>query len=338
MKSLSIGYSKTDPGELNRIMLGPISSPSGSKMEIPCIIANGTEQGPTLVISGGTHGTEVVGTAAVIDVMRQLNPQRLRGAVVAVPVVNVVAFDQSSYFTPQDSGNMASPIYWRPNPNGTLTERLGALLSPLYKMADCYIDLHGNREPAAPMLMLFLSACKDRGVAERATAIGDAFGITPVDMSNPVAHPDWVGPVNDYSVPVALANGVPALMVELTRSDTVLDSQVGTRGVFNVMKYLKMIDGAPEAQSSPALPGRYRYWGALTTNHPGLVWPKIKPGVLVSPGEVIAQITNLFGDVLETIKCPAEGFVWAFHGAHYGGASHAVPIGADIGFFGEKIA
>lgn len=336
MAALVVGESKTPPGTLNRTLLGAVKLPSGTKIEIPCIVANGAEPGPTLVISGATHGIEVVGTGAVIQAMRQLDPKKLRGAVIAIPVANIPAFDQSAYVTPQDGRNMASPIYWKSKPNGSLTERMGALLAPVYKSASCYIDLHGNREPAAPMLMLFLSACKDREVANRTIAIGDAFGLTPVDMSDPVAHPDWVGPVNDYSVPVALSNGVPALMVELTRSDTVLDSAIGARGVLNVMKHLGMIDGELEPQTR--LPGRYRYWGAFSTSVGGIVWPKVKPGDLIQPKQPIAEITDLWGDVLEVVESPGVGFVWAFLGALYGGATHAVPPGADIGFFGERLS
>jgi predicted deacylase len=234
---------------------------------------------------------------------------------------------------------MASGVYWKTDPKGTLTARMGALLGPLYQKADYYIDLHGNHELSAPMSMMFLSLANDLAVREKTVALADAFGVTPVDMSDPVAHPYWVGSADDYPVPTAMANGVPALMVELMMSNTCMDADRGRRGVMNVMRMLGMIEGNQEEQMSPkALPGRYKYWGCINAQAAGLLWPKVAPGELVSSGETVAEITNLYGDVLEVVVSPVDGFVWAFTGALYGAGTFALPEGSDIGFFAERIS
>jgi hypothetical protein len=302
------------------------------------MVANGVEDGPTLVLSGATHGNEIAGTGAIIELMRALDPQRLRGTVIAIPVANPLAFDQASYVTPQDGRNMASRIYWGANPNGTMTERLGAILAPIYQRADCYMDLHGNHQPAASMSMMFLSSSSNTDVREKTIKLGEAFGVTAVDMSDPVAHPEWLGPVDHYPVPVALSHGIPALMVELVSNHTVLDADRGRKGVMNVMKELRMIDGPREVQEPAPLPGRFHYWGSLPSSAAGLVWPRAAAGQLVTKGEPVADITDVFGEVLETVTSPAEGFMWAFLGALYGDRTHAVPEGSDLGFFAEKLS
>ena len=53
MTSLTIGSISVRPGSKARTILGSIRSPSGSTAGIPCIVANGVEEGPTLVVSGG---------------------------------------------------------------------------------------------------------------------------------------------------------------------------------------------------------------------------------------------------------------------------------------------
>ncbi len=301
------------------------------------MIANGVEDGPTLVVSGATHGNEIAGTAAIIEVMRALDPKRMRGAVIAIPVANPLAFDHAAYVTPQDGRNMASRIYWNANPRGTVTERLGAILGPIYRRADCYLDIHANHPPAAPMSMLFLSLCRDKEVREKTAKLGEAFGVTPVDMSDPKAHPDWVGSADQYPVPVAVSQGIPALMVELVSSHTVLDSSRGRKGIMNVMKELRMLDGPRETQEPSALPGQFKYWGSIAANAAGLVWPRVEPGELIRKGEIVAEITDLFGDVLETVSCPADGFLWSLNGTLYGDRTHAVPEGSDLGFFAERV-
>jgi predicted deacylase len=302
------------------------------------MIANGVDDGPTLVLSGGTHGNELAGTAAIIEVMRKLDPKRMRGAVVAIPVANPLALDQGSYLTPQDGRNMSSRIYWGSNPLGTVTDRLGAILSPIYQSASYYIDIHGNHAPSAPMCMMYLSYATDDDVRAKVIKMGNAFGITAVDMSDPKAHPYWVGPDDQYPVSVALSHGIPALMVELVSSHTVLDSSRGRKGVMNVMKELGMIDGPREAQDPAALPGRFRYWGSLSTNTAGLMWPRVAAGEIIAKGETVVEITDLYGDVLETVISPAEGFLWLINGTSYGDRTHALPEGSDVGFFAEKLS
>ncbi|NEI72163.1 hypothetical protein GR212_21485 [Rhizobium lusitanum] len=338
MKPIKIGEINAEPGKKCRTSLGAIRTPSGSELSIPCMIARGVEDGPTLVLSGATHGDEIAGTGAIIRLMQALDPSKMKGSVIALPAANVAAFDQGAYFTPQDSRNMASGIYWATDPKSTMTARMGALLGPLYQMADYYIDIHGNHEPCVPMSMMNLSSARDLAVREKTIALADAFGVTPVDMSDPVAHPDWVGSADDYPVPTAMANGVPALMVELMMSRTCMDAERGRKGVMNVMRMLGMMEGSLEEQVSPkSLPGRYKYWGSLSSQAAGLLWPKIAPGELVSKGEVVAEITNLYGDVLEVVVSPADGFIWAFTGALYGSGTFALPEGSDIGFFAERV-
>ena len=83
MKALTVGPSVTDPGAKSKTVLGAVHLPSGLSVGIPCIVANGAEDGPTLVLSGATHGNEIAGTGAIIEVMRTLDPKQMRGAVIA---------------------------------------------------------------------------------------------------------------------------------------------------------------------------------------------------------------------------------------------------------------
>lgn len=321
-----------------RVSLGTINSPSGAVSNIPCLAVRGAEDGPTLVLSGATHGNEIVGTGAIIRLMQAIDPLKVKGMVIGIPVANVPAFDSGEYRTPQDGGNMASRIYWNSNRQGTVTARMGAALGAVYEMADCYIDIHGNRGPSAPMAMMFLSSAPNDEVRKSVQVIGEAFGLTPVDMSHPVAHPGWFGPVNQYPAPVATENGIPSLLIELMTSHSVLDAERGRKGIMNVMRTLGMIDGDLEAQDSPRLPGNYRYWGSVNSNNAGLVWPLVQPGVLLSKGDPIADISNLYGDVIESICAPADGFLWSLNGAHYGGRTLALPEGSDICFFAERVS
>ena len=66
-------------------------------------VINGADDGPVLWLNAGIHGDEPQGALAVILMIRELDPQVLKGAVVCVPAMNVPAFEASKRGNPLDS-------------------------------------------------------------------------------------------------------------------------------------------------------------------------------------------------------------------------------------------
>jgi predicted deacylase len=65
--------------------------PAGEPMTIPVVIVRGAVDGPTVWLHGCVHGDEYCGAFIVHEVVRTVDPNRLAGAVVALPVLNVTA-------------------------------------------------------------------------------------------------------------------------------------------------------------------------------------------------------------------------------------------------------
>ena len=67
----------------------------------------------------------------------------------------------------------------------------------------------------------------------------------------------------------------------------------------------------------------------------GLIRFHKKPGELIEEGEVFAEIYDLYGDVLEEIRMPVEGYTWAYPcGSVLGtsGGLQTVQTGADVAY------
>ena len=115
---------------------------------------------------------------------------------------------------------------------------------------------------------------------------------------------------------LALMNGVPTLEVEYADGRWISEpmQSAGVRGILNIMKYFKMIDGKIEPQPAvfPKVPGINRGKGAIRPRHGGLVRFLKMPGELIKKDEKFAEIYNLLGDVVEEIKLPFEGYVWSY--------------------------
>jgi predicted deacylase len=334
-----IGDIRVEPGETFKGVLGEVRLAPGFSAGVPVVIVNGAESGPTLVATAAAHGQEIVGTGALIAAVRRLEPTNMRGTLVAVMMANPLAAANATYATPYDGMNICSPLYWPPIPNGTITQRLASFISPALQRADYYMDLHGNADPAAQMTMMYLDQCSDDATRSETRRIAEAFGFTPVDMlSNAEAHnPAILGTTSGYPTAIANAHGIPAIMVELTGNGTMRDAAPGAIGILNVMRTAGMIDGDPEPQPSPRLQGEFVYYGALITETGGLLWAKVPPGQILGPGETLLEITDVWGETVEQIEMPTDGFAWGYLGGLYGSGSHAVPEGSMVGFVAKKV-
>lgn len=332
------GDLQVEPGTVGRGTLGEVRLPAGRRIELPLIVVHGVAEGPTLAVTAAVHGNEVVGIGAALSLVRTLDPQNLRGTVVLVPAVNLPAVEAASYLSPVDGVNMAGPIYWDARAGGSTSQRLGALVGSVLERADYYIDLHGNLEPSSPMSMLFLDNTRDEDVRKATVELATAFGVTPVDMSEPEAHPAWLGPPDVYPAATALARGIPALMVELDQARTMEDAPRGCRGLLSVLRTLDMIDTSSDVAPDPTLlPGTHRYWGALESDVAGLLWIRHPAGQPFEEGVLLAEITDVFGEVQQQLHSPVAGFCWWYPGTSYGMATHAVPAGSTVALIARSI-
>ncbi len=326
-------------GASARGILGQVELPTGGRIEVPYVVVNGSGKGPTLVVTAAVHGDEIVGIGTAIAFLRAIDPTALRGTIIVVPVVNQPAVAAASYVSPLDQVNMAGPLYWDAPGVGSTSHQIGALIGQVLARADIYIDLHGNPEPCAPMSMMFLDRARDEATRRATIALGDAFGFTPVDMDNPPAHPKWLGVVDDYPVPTALARGIPALMVELVGARTVVDADRGSRGLLAVLRSLDMLDrDGPVCPDPTRLEGKYGYWGTLQAEVPGLVWIKHPVGVPFEAGAILVEISDICGEIRQTIRSPVAGFCWCYLGTQYGLSTHVVPAGAPIALLARRMS
>ena len=89
-------------------------------------LINGTGEGPTLVVTAGVHAAEYASIAAALELGRSLDPARLSGRVIVVPVVDMPAFTaRSIYVCPLDGKN---PNRVFPgNAHGTASEQIARL-------------------------------------------------------------------------------------------------------------------------------------------------------------------------------------------------------------------
>jgi uncharacterized protein len=302
--------------------IGVLELADGTPVRLPMIVADGKEKGPLLVMLAAMHGWEIVGTEVIRQVLfEKLDLNKLRGRIVAIPVANPLAYRAPAYITPQDATDLEGCVPG--DPNGSQSQRVGNKLWEIIKGADCYLDLHCIEGPSVPYTIL-RGAEENPETTEKAMEIAKAYGVQIT-----ISSPETLKKRPKSSAQSAVREGIPAVIPELPFPGIIMDPyaiEVGTRGVLNVMKHLKMIDGTIETQKTDLRLDKPLHGMGVQANHGGIAYPLVAPGTKVDKGQPLAKIRNVFGDEVEVVSSPREGYVISYLIAHAG-----IPLNQIVG-------
>ena len=309
MKPFTMGSITSKPGTLERGILGSVYLLNGAPVNIPLMVLRGQEEGPLLWLSAGMHGQELVGTGIIWELIRErLNPKSLRGTIAAVPLMNPLSFAGGTYFTPQDGFNLSSAFPG--DAEGGLTARMARLIfEEGLKKVDYVVDLHCN--PEGSMMFTYAHDPTFDEVTAKGYELARAFGLTTVDRPPKGSQITGRGMMD-----VAHELGKPGILVEFFPYYSIYPAavRVGLRGMLNVLKALKMIDGEMEPQDEAlVVPGRL---GILhtTASKGGFVLPRVAAGAAVKKGQVVADVVDAYKEPVEEIVSPVDGWMvaWPF--------------------------
>jgi predicted deacylase len=294
-------------GQYTRGSLPCAYLPDGSEVSVPLSILSGAKDGPTLLITSAIHGTELTGIEVIRRLLREdLKASDLRGTIVAAPIVNPMAYNAQQMNTPQDSYNLNR--VFPGDPKSLLSHRLAHLIySQLVAPCDYVIDLHANPTPAIQFAIT--KGAADPNITTRSKKMADAFGITTIEMR--YEHEKHR---TGTMIECAMADGKPSLVLELVywrRIDPV-SVNTGVRGIKNVLKSLDMLDGELEEQTeTPVIKGALSRV-EVTANKGGLVFWSKTAGDSISKGEVIGVLRDPWGDIVEEVVSPRDGWILAW--------------------------
>src|SRR5580698_1598400 len=125
---------------------GYIEVPAGSDAgtNIPVVVINGAKSGPVLALVTGAHGTEYVSIIAVEKLVGELDPARISGTVILIPLVNIASFEQKvPHVNPIDNKSMNR--FYPGRADGTQTERASLIITnQVVDRCNYLIDYHGG--------------------------------------------------------------------------------------------------------------------------------------------------------------------------------------------------
>ena len=323
-KRLVIGDTEAKSGEIAKGSLGAIELADGSMIRIPLITVNGKDDGPVLTVVAGVHGPELTGIAALQKAIKRVDPASLKGALLGIPGANPLAITFGKYTTPIDEVNLSGPWFLpSKGEDASITQRMARHINAAIEKADYVIDMHANPLPSIAFVLTDLNMCSDDKTRGGQKKIATAFGATIID---------WPLEQATSLRSICVRNGKPAITPELPGNIYMWEeiTEIGAIGILNVMKAIKMIDAEPEKQKIDVIKGDLCYYGRLVAQRGGLMFPRKKPGQKIEKGDTVIEIVDVYGDRVEEIKMPINGYCWAFNGGV--GGTHAISEGDKLAY------
>jgi predicted deacylase len=317
MAVVSVGQVEAKPGELKRGYCFWVELKDGTRVNLPVIIVNGASEGPKIVITSATHPTELVGLAAVQYMTKKyLNPSKMKGSLIIFPVANPLGMQLGEYISPHDIVNLVNA--YPGSKSGTITSRIANFIWEVSEDADLVMDFHENVEPC--LNFSIVGRGKDPDTDRKAMELAEAFGITIIRSAKETEYRlPGVKPGDKSFTDLLMSKGVPAFTPEFvgatgaTFDENETRVQVALRGCLNVLKKLGMIEGRVETQTGiKVMKGNYEVAGMPISNRGGIVHRTAEIAVKLRKDTPIAKIVDVFGEELEVIKMPLDGYIWGW--------------------------
>lgn len=250
------------------------------------VLKNGA--GPTLLLTGGVHGDEYEGPAALCRLIHALDVDNLRGRLIVLPALNAPAVRAASRCSPLDGRNLNRAFPG--DPDGGPTAMIAHLLERvILPHCDAAVDLHagGKASVFAPLAMFNPSPGELGGSNQR---LAEAFGCPLLWLMGATS--------DDRSLNAAAQRqGVAMFAVELGgggRADPALVT-LAEQGVCRVMAELDMWRRPAALPAAPA--PRYvevrDQTGGVFAPVGGLFVAAVEPGRQIEAGRPAGVIYSL---------------------------------------------
>jgi predicted deacylase len=273
---------------------------AGRTVEIPVATIDGARPGPIFVVMAGMHAGEYAGVLASQKLIRTVDPDRLTGRLIVVPVISTRAFMlRNMQLSPVDQREVH---YYVPGTtDASYTEFLVDVLWSVVKEADFLIDMHAGEFAQALMPWVPVPMIGSKKVQADSMAIAEGFRVEYLERRFAKER------IPGLAVYLS-ERGIANVWAEIGRNGLPLPEHIAMQydGAIAAMQTFKMLPGKP-ARPPHKYIGRRR--AMISARRSGVWHAAVKEGQIVEAGQLLGRLHDYFGNVLETYTAPFRGIV-----------------------------
>lgn len=293
MNEVLINGVRVRPGQSINLELPIAKLPTHTLIDLPIFIRSSKNEGPVVLISGGVHGDEINGVVTAKKFLEEVDAglELERGTLIIIPLVNIYGFLSNSRTFPDGRDlNRSFPG----SKKGSLASRIAYILSAeIIPQIDFGIDFHtgGRMLSNHPQIRVDF---KDKVGLELAKAFGTHYVV-------PSKH-------IDKSFRKTAFKSRKHLLVYEGGESMRLDNYAideGISGTKRLLHHLEMINCPQLPQNTIIL--KESEWTRAKAS--GIFYSSVKLGDFVKKGEIIARISDPYGQVIVPVKATTNGHV-----------------------------
>ncbi len=278
-QAFEIGGMAIQPGTRQTVNLPMSLLSNHAPMDIPIQVIHGKKDGPRLFISAAIHGDELNGVEIIRRILKTPRVNKLRGTLIAVPIVNVFGFLAHSRYLPDRRDlNRSFPG----NEKGSLTSQLANLFMKEVVLRCTHgIDLHTGaiHRSNLPQIRADLTDPMMEQLAKSFSA--------PLVLHSDLRDGSLRRAATDKEIPTMLYEAGEAL-----RFDE-LAIRLGVRGIIRVMQALGMFGKFTPSIKNTSVVSRSSHWLRAPTG--GIFQSLLPLGAKVKKGDNVGIVTDPMG-------------------------------------------
>jgi len=278
------------PGTAVRLTWNSETAVGGFSEETPIIVVNGSTPGKTLCLTGAVHGDELNGIEMVRRVVFDIDPTKLTGTIIGVPVANIMGFRRNSRYLPD---RRDWNRYFPGNTHGSSASRLAhSFFTKIIMHCDSLVDLHTGsfHRTNLPQLRADLA---DENVAR----LAQNFGV--IAVLNGRGNPNSLRAA-------AVRAGIPAVTLE-AGEPMAMQREVVEEGVRAINTLLAKTGMYGKQQRWTRIAPVYYRSAWVRANQSGILFSKATLGQRVKEEDVLGTVTDPITNARTTIKSPYNG-------------------------------
>ena len=282
--------SEVAPGTSTRLAWSTDSTMSGLATPTPVMVIKGETPGKTMCMTAAVHGDELNGIEIVRRVMYDIDPEKLTGNIIGIPIVNLQGFQRGSRYLP-DRRDLNR--YFPGEADGSLASRIAfSLFNEVIVHCDFLVDMHTGslRRTNMPQIRADI---RHEKIADLTEGFGKVVVIHSTGSAGMLRF-------------AAVAQGIPAVTLEVGESLRIQEDQIEI-GVSSINRLLER-EGMYSRLFTWGEPEPIYYksrW--IRAERGGILFSKKKQGDMVKIDDMLGTITDPITNETSNILSPVEG-------------------------------